>query len=252
MAVPHRTRTIRDIAHLYLSSRLNRSQSSPLNVFLIGEDRACFSGFHAANVATAFSLNPARVRVFELSGLLPNASFYFCHPAARYLQTERSSPRAFFPALSSISITFDSIRLMSDPPDAAGLRVNVVHLPPLSEEAEFKSSAAVLRERGHGEWWGLYLTRRESSSLGSLLRDRLGVSATFALSLGNVREWGVSRDANLGHLKDWTAAIADRVPVVLRNPHAPLAREYRSICEAMLGRISALKRRGAIEPAVRI
>jgi hypothetical protein len=253
MAATRRPRNIRDIAHLYLSRRQNFKQPPALNIFLAGQSKDCFSGFHVANLAAAFAVRGAKVRVFELSGLLPNAAFYFSHPPGVYLKALRGKDREFSPALNAISVTFDSIRLMSERPATEELRVDLIHLPTMGDGEEHSELLSNLRDRCQGERWGLFVRRDEEHSRDRLFYHRLGASATFTLSLSKSNGSSPVKSVaskSLGSIAKWETAVEDRVPIVARNPNSGLAREYLSICESILGQINSLRRNGEIEQPI--
>jgi len=249
MAVTHRPRNIRDIAHLYLSRRVIHTPASSLNIFLTASSKDCFSGFHTANLAAAFSKQKACVRVFELSGLLPNAAFYFSHSPHVYLGWEKVSPREFAPALNAISVAFDPVRLMSEFPQDRGLRVNLIHLPPAGVDGQ----SAVFLKRVVGrcarERWAIYLTPDGSVCDPDVLRW-LGSRATFSLTVdngsGSTRPPAVAT-GSLGSISRWRMALKDRVPVVFRNPNTGLSRQYMAISESILCQINSLRRNSKIE-----
>jgi hypothetical protein len=79
-------RHIRDIAHLYISGSRDRTPAPRVTLVIVGENRACFSGFHAANLAAALSARGCSVRLSERSGLLPNAGFYLALSPSQYIR----------------------------------------------------------------------------------------------------------------------------------------------------------------------
>lgn len=248
MADSDRPRNIRDIAHLYLSRRTGNARAFRSNIFVVAEHRRCVSGFHAANMAAAMSTLKARVRVFELSGLLPNIPFYFCDSPDVYLRLLVGSPRDFSPGLNGISITFDSVRLMSDQPEDGGVQINLIHLPPVDAMDDYARFLEEFADRCPGDRWAVYLAGNASSDgMGRLFTEALGASATFALSLGGSHEFTRPARAavrHLGSVGNWHSGVKDRVPVVFRNPKAGLAREYLSICESLLSQINSARRSG--------
>jgi hypothetical protein len=250
MAATGRPRTIRDIAHLYLSRSSGPVEAPTLNLFVAAQNTDCLSGFHAANLAAALSRRRARVRLFELSGLLPNAAFYFSYHPNVYLRSPGSGQRELHPALDSISITFDSIRLMGEGSATRELRVNLVHIPPVDNGEAFDELLPILRERSSHERWVLYLARDPSPGSRAVFHAALGAAGTFTLSLCRVNGSGPREAAehHLGHLERWESAVDDRVPTVIRNPNSALSREYLSVCESILGRIDFMRRRRDAEP----
>jgi hypothetical protein len=216
---------------------------------LTAQGKDCLSGFHTANIAAAFSACGARVRIFELSRLLPNAAFYFSHSPHVYFGSRGASSREFAPGLNEISITFDSVRLMSERLSSDGLRVSLIHLPTVDAKGHAEALKTVV-DRCPGEHWGLYLCRGAGHAGEREFCDCLGASATFNLSLCDTNGTGpiptvVGR--SLGNIARWEGAVRDRVPIVFRNPNAGLARQYLAVCESILSKINSLRRRGKVE-----
>lgn len=252
MADTRRPRSIRDIAHLYLSRNLSRRAEPPppsptLNVFVASENRDCLSAFHVANIAAAMVLRNASVRVFELSGLLPNAAFYFSHRPAVYLGGAHAVPREFSPLLNAISISFDSVRLMGQHPVEGKLRFNLIHLPTVSDPENLAEALSAMRERCPGERWVLYVTRETTDEGAKILSRGLAASDAFVLHLPEGDSSGGGEIDHLGHICRWEHAAADRVPAVVRNPNSGLAREYIALCESLLGRIDSSRRRQRVD-----
>lgn len=251
MADTRRPRGIRDIAHLYISSTSRRAEPPPpsptLNVFVASESRDCLSAFHVANIAAAMVLRNASVRVFELSGLLPNAAFYFSHRPSIYLGATHAAPREFSPLLNTISISFDSVRLMGQHPVEGKLRFNLVHLPVVSDPDSLAEVLSAMRERCPGERWVLYVSRGSTTEGAEILSRGLAASDTFVLHLTSEHAAGGEGIDHLGNLRKWEHAAADRVPAVVRNPKSGLAREYIALCESLLGRIDFSRRRQRVD-----
>lgn len=248
MADVRRPRTIRDIAHIYLSRCSDPAKAPTVNLFVAAQNTDCLSGFHVANLAAAFSHRKARVRLFELSGLLPNAAFYFSYHPSVYMKAPGSPDRELCPALESISITFDSIRLMGDRPATGELHVNLVHIPPVDGRDDYAEILATLKGRCSSERWVLYLTRDPGYVQNELFETALEASGIFALSLqknGSAPPGGVEN--RLGNIGRWENAVDDRVPTVVRNPNSSLSRDYLSVCESVLGQIDLMRRRRHVE-----
>ena len=157
-----RPRHIRDIAHLYLSRRKVPAAAAeegpgPLHLCITSSGRNCMSGFHTANLAAALAERQSDVRIFDLSGAQPNASFYFSHPPALYLDYTGDGRQRFIPALPRVSIAFDL--------DARPRRVNspgappvtIYHLPPDDMES-MREVWRSLEDRVGGRGWRVHLT----------------------------------------------------------------------------------------------
>jgi len=243
MTEPTRPRHIRDIAHLYLSRRRTPETSGTgraLDLLLTSSGRDCMPGFHAANIATVFAQKNAEVRVYELSGVLPNASFYFAHPAALYLGRLDGARARFLPALPGVSVAFD---LDARPGRGHGERERVVTLYCLPPDDAADGPDFWRRLAGStNDRWQLHLAG-DGARNGARPTPSAGVTARgrFVLDVG-VAEQARGGEASVGGLGDWRWALVDRLPVVLRNPTSRLAAAYHSTCESVLARITS--RRG--------
>ena len=218
-----------------------------LNLFVCAGNRDCLSGFHASNIAAGMSARKAAVRVFELSGLLPNVAYYLSHQPGVYLKPLVGLGRDFLPGLGGVTITFDSMRLGAERSPGDGLHINLVHLPTL--ENDLVELLSTLRDRCVGERWVIYLTRHVGQPKETLFRDRLGASETFTVLLpgrGESCELPAAPGRSLGAIRGWEARVEDRVPVVLRNRDSRLARDYLALCESVLVQINSLRRRQEI------
>ena len=233
-----RPRHIRDIAHLYMSRRDKPRETTAapaaINLFMTSCDAGCLSGFHAANLAAAFAHCRAHVRVFELSGLLPNASFYFGHPAALYMDTTQHGRRKLLPALPAVSVAFDE-RARPRPHTERGPVVNLFHLPP---DSVMNDWSQVFSEKP-GAGWRLHLClgTREPGAVtgGPELHD------TFVVAVDEQSEEKCPMDPS-SVIEDWRWAIVDRMPIVVRDPASRLARTYVATCESLLARMVTTKR----------
>lgn len=249
-AESRRPRHIRDIAHLYLSKKRNGEKPAPstvtVNLLLTSGERSCFSGLHAANLAAAFCHRQADVRLFELSGVLPNASFYFSHPPRVYLNQESRSAGLAIPGLSGVTLSFDGTNGSGRNSKSQAIRVNLFHLPPAATIAAVAEEAGGITSHARGDRWGILLTR----STGTATEHCDTICRTLAPSqlLMLALQRGISTKAvhadvgDLGRLDNWERTLADRVPIVMRDPSSALSRAYMSICDSILGRVSASRR----------
>lgn len=217
--------------------------AEPLTIFVSGEDKNCFGGLHAANLASAFSKRETEVRIYELSGVLPNACFYFSHPPQIYLGVNSDRTPGLFSGLGGVDLSFD---VVDHAPDTELPLVNIIHLPPLSDEPLFRKRFDKVKSRWK-ESFGLALfnDRQDVPASFKCFRQEFGPSRLFALSLrvgktADLPTYGPLRD--LGALTMWEPTLVDRVPIVLRSPNARLAREYLSICDSMLSQMTAMRR----------
>lgn len=242
MTEPTRPRGIRDIAHLYLSRQARRAAPAPVDLWVVGEDRRCFSGFHAANLAAALAASKVHVRVFELSRLVLNSAFYFSLPPEVYLSDRASPSRQFVPGMNEISIVFDSVRLMSEPEAHDKVSVNLIHLPPLGPDEPFTATAEELGRRSWADRWGVYLARGQAGSAAASLGRWIDAKAVFELGLIQAPPPDYVR-GHLGHITRWEPSVADRVPCIVRDPRSGLSRAYLSVVESLLARVHAVRRR---------
>jgi hypothetical protein len=242
MTEPTRPRGIRDIAHLYLSRQASRARPAPIDLWVVGEDRRCFPGFHTANLAAALVASKVHVRVFELSRLVLNSAFYFCLPPEAYLSRPASSDRRFVPAMNGVSIVFDSVGLMGETDGSDNASVNLIHLPPLAPDEPFMMTAEELGRRSWADRWGIYLYRGEAGGGAASLGRWLDAKGVFELSMADVPPSAYLR-GHLGTIPHWQTSVADRIPCVVRDPRSRLSRAYLSVVESLLARIHAVRRR---------
>jgi hypothetical protein len=223
-----------------------------LNLFVCAESRDCLSGFHVSNIAAAMSTRRMSVRVFELSGLLPNVAYYFSHRPAVYLKPLIGPVVQPIPGASGITIAFDSAGLGTVHYADDGVCLNLVHLPTLDRADDPHAPMVALREQCLGERWVIHLTRDAGRQ--TQFRETLGAAATFTLllpSAGRSVPMTVPGES-LGSIRGWEARVGDRLPVVLRNRDSKLARDYLAVCESVLVRIHSLRRRREIEERDRL
>lgn len=237
-----RPRHIRDIAHLYLSRRQGGARAV-VSVAVTSSRRECFGGLHVANLAVAFARRKLDVRLYELSGTLPNASFYLAHPPRLYLGTRAWGQDTFHPALAGVSLTFETA-----PPPAGGSgrpQVHLIHLPALSSGDELWGAL----ERAEGiltaDRWTLLVHDAGGADAAAARRlgRRIEPQRAFTMTVGGPGPCPVPGVEHLGGLGVWKPLVVDRVPVVLRNPQARASLEYLSICDSLLSRMNGNARR---------
>ncbi|MEE9271350.1 MAG: hypothetical protein V3V49_13940 [Candidatus Krumholzibacteria bacterium] len=242
MTTQSRPRHIRDIAHLYLSRRHGAAPVT-LSILVTSAGSECFSGLHVANLAMAFSERKIAVSVYELSGMLPNASFYLAHPPGVYLGTR--GPDMFHPALRGVSLTFGTV-----PPPVADAgqrtaRLNLFHLPPLRMQERLRESLKRAAGILSPERWMLLLHDNAGIdlSMAKWLRVEVGPQRTLTVRVGDPGPSLVPGAEHLGAIGGWRPRVVDRVPVVLREPRADVSLEYLSICDSVLSRLNRIARR---------
>lgn len=238
MTEQSRGRGIRDIAHLYLSRRPRQSQATALELWVAGENRACLPGCHVANLAAALAMRDLRVRVVELSGLLPNAAFYFNLPPDVYLNGDGKAESAL-PGLNSISVGF-SAEALPAAGNGAAASIDVIHLPTLDDGRSLASVAESAAQNGAvADRRALLIERQPSES--APFEAWLEPDAVFRLGLEALPVAPYSR-GHLGAVSGWEAFVNDRLPRVARDPECTLARDYLSIIDSMLSRIRSARR----------
>lgn len=249
----HRPRHIRDIAHIYLSRMRDRAAVPRLSLIVTSERKELFPAFHVANLAVAFSRRRAHVHVFELSGLHPNVCFHFSHEPRTYLPDPGRAARVIR-AFPGITVGFDPA---AAPPeggpasDGYGVRVNMVHLPPVRGR---EGTAAPPPPAGRDDYvWGLLLAGDETpggetggvfGACRPALSFMLRVQGAAPESLLAVASDRAAEFTDVGVVDGWRHALAERVPVVLRDPGGRLALSYLSVCENLLNRFASWSKSG--------
>ena len=245
-----RPRHIRDIAHLYLSRTRAPAPRASFNIVVVAEGRACWPGFHVANLAAALSLRNVEVRIYELSGLLPNVSFYFAHPPQRYLRVTQRSASLALPGLGDITISHLPRERVTRHEGTRRARINLIHLPPALEERAPEATEPpldALLDPDRGETCVLALTEHKelSERVVAATERRVRPRLAFALTVkaGEARHAIAEELRDLGSLTNWEHRVAERVPLVLRNGDDDVARAYLSVCDSMLGQLKRMARR---------
>ena len=123
-------RHIRDIAHLYISGSRQREPAPRSCLVIAGENKRCFPGFHAANLAAALAVRGCDVRLHERSGLLPNAGFYLALPPARYIRWDKSESETD-PGLAGVTVDCSTGAVEAFRGESPRAQVDFLHVPPL-------------------------------------------------------------------------------------------------------------------------
>jgi len=216
-------RRIRDIAHIYLSGLDRKIPEEPRHVVVAGTRRDCFSGFHAANLAAAFSQRGCSVRVRDLSGLVPNAAYFLALPAAVHLAAADRDTAQWYSALGGIALTFSANAY--DTSRASGPVVDIYHAPP--GECTDAHRSVVEQVAVHTDAMFMTLDDGDPAGLTGDISYRVG-----ALGQGGAVPAGTP--VAKGRIERWGAALSDPVPAMVRDPGSMLARCFSEICEQLL------------------
>jgi hypothetical protein len=246
-------RHIRDIAHLYLSRLPEKRSGRRTLLYIVASSVDCFGAFHAANIALCLQQRGRRVRLFELSGILPCSAYFLRLPPRVYIKQKKEHPGEELSALGGISICFEvpgssAESLGEEQGVIAGFRprsgsqIDIVHLPPAdahdAAEAALRScdplldvksvTAAVLAPDDH----------TAQMAGGRLFGSRSGVDwVTLALARNpRVEAEGASFRPSLGYLAGWRPLLSDPLPCVVRDPESHVSRSYFSVGEALISR----------------
>lgn len=237
MSEHRRARHIRDIAHLYLSHSVPARRRMPLNIYITASTRDCFSSLHVANLAVALADRSDPLCVYEFSGLLPNVAYHLSYPPAVYLSRNQEEdawllgPRSLRLALSRAALP------QSDTGDG---EIRLIHLPPIARGLAAEDCYRHVSQKLTGSSCLITLLDQDGPQV-TWPDIEVPIVSTFVLNLvpsvkrGNCNE-------SLGFLGDWRRHVGDRTPVVLQHPGSPIAREYLSICEALVNRIHLTRR----------
>jgi hypothetical protein len=254
MGGTYKPRHIRDIAHLYISGSKGGSCPPCATVLMAGEDKRCFSGFHAANLAAALSSKAVSVHLFERSGVLPNAGYFLSLPPRQYIPREPGED-ASVAGVGGVMIDCSSkgFPVFADGADRPG--IELVHLPPSIPEKPFRE--CVREVRGFLRPATIFvLLRIDSATSGEIpecVVKELGPAAVCVLRLDDADLCHHDDDPStfdLGSLTDWKSALRDRVPAVIRDPDSALSRAYVSVGDRLLSRISQVRREAGAKHTV--
>lgn len=254
MSETHKPRHIRDIAHLYISRPRYRSKAEPVALWIAGENRGCFPGFHVANLAAAMAARDWSVEVLERSGLLPNALFYMALPPREYMGWD-GCEQGPTPGLGRVTITMaprehPEPRASNEPMEKGDLpvgpRLEITHLPPLHPEGPFQSGLGEMSVQPGAVTVFLALTMDDFfKSAGAASVQALGVTGWGVLHLGDTGHPSQTDDSttfDLGNIGGWMGSLTDRVPVVVREPGSLLSRTYDSISDNLLFKVRQWRR----------
>jgi hypothetical protein len=231
-----------------------------VSVWITADDKRCFPGFHVANLAAALSVKNCPVRLFDRSGLLPNAGFFMSLSPQHYI---RWGDNGVGSAAGLVGVEIDcsprGCRKLTNVPKPA--RVEIVHLPPLSPSERLQETVCELKSRaGTVDILVLLRTARTpgeenpasvaaETSVAMDLRPAVTCAfniaerpraRAFEASGQRAEESGA---VDLGAVADWEGALDDRVPVVIRAPDSALSRAYRSASDTLLFKVNDLGRK---------
>jgi hypothetical protein len=244
-----RKRHIRDIAHLYISGARHGEPAPHLCLVIAGEDRGCFPGFHAANLAAALALRGCEVRLHERSGLLPNAGFYLSLPPSRYIRWEDSEGEPDS-GLAGVTVDCSTGAVKVARGDSPRARIDLFHLPPMTEKTRAMDYPALSGEEPKTPVIVLLVG-------GERVRDRVPAGFLERLEPDTVlvfhtdgsgaaeREAGSAADpaySGLGAVTGWGIALEDRVPVVVRAPDSGLSAAYFAAADALRFKMDEFRR----------
>jgi hypothetical protein len=245
-----RRRHVRDIAHLYISGARHREPAPRLCLVIAGADRGCFPGFHAANLAAALAVRGCEVRLHERSGLLPNAGFYFSLPPSQYIRWEDSEGETDS-GLAGVTLDCSRGALRIPRGDWPRARIDLLHLPPLTEKTRAMDYFGLSGEEGPGPPVVVLLVGGETVldgiPAGFLERFEPDTVLVFHTTESGAAEREAGRAADpplsgIGAATGWETALADRVSVVIRVPDSGLATAYFAAADALRFKMDELRR----------
>lgn len=259
-------RHIRNIAHLYLSGSRRGEPAPHFCLVIAGDNKSCFPGFHAANLAAALAARGCEVRVHDRSGLLPNAGFYLALPPSTYIRWDAPEGGAE-PALAGV--TFDCAigevdAIHGESPRA---QVELFHEPPLSTAPAARrglpswgdgSRPLVIalivggegvRPRVPARFPGqpgpdtVLLLRTEEDEVPARDSDQLPGETQGQMDQGNGSPHAAERPVTeIGSVTGWEAALSDRVPAVVRAPDSGFSAAYFAVADAIRFKVDELRR----------
>jgi len=244
-----RRRHIRDIAHLYISGARHGEPAPRLCLVIAGQDRRCFPGFHAANLAAALAARGCEVYLHERSGLLPNAGFYFSLPPSRYIRWEDSEGETDS-GLAGVTVDCSDGTVKVARGESPRARIDLFHIPPMTEKNQAMDCSAVSGEEpetpvivvlvgGERVWDGAPAGFLERFDPDTVLVFRTGESGAVEREAGSTADPPFS---GLGAVTGWETALADRVPVVVRAPDSGLSAGYFAAADALRFKMDELRR----------
>jgi hypothetical protein len=204
-----KTRSIRDIAHLYISTP--RAGGDSLRCLIAGVDRECMPGFHVANLSVALRSDSVTVRVVERSGLVLNVARFLALPARVYaaLPGTRIAPSVL--ALDGIEVWF------SEPPAPAGRTIDLIHAPALSDRAAFEQCAD-----SAGADVTVLVARRRADARAVARED----TRLLLVETDRDDRAGGPDPRVVGTVTRWRRSLADALPAVARDRGSRLSRSY--------------------------
>lgn len=249
MSEPGKPRHIRDIAHIYLSRMQSTRPAAHDRLLVCGESRATISAFHTAAMAAAFAMKGASghaaldVRVFEVSGVLPNTGYYFALPAHLCLGFGADTSPAWTTALFDLKVCFTENPEPAEALYGGSSRLEIYHVPPYENRDRFLRMIERLRRKPAGNTLCIYVTHDgsgvdEAQAAMSTLQE-MARFCTLHVGPGS----GIADSRQLGCVRGWESRVTERIPAVCRDPRATLVRRYDSICEGLICRIRENRRR---------
>lgn len=249
MSETGKPRHIRDIAHIYLSRLQSCRPAEHDRLVVCGDSRKTFPAFHTAALAAAFALKGSGpnssldVIVYDVSGVLPNVGYYFALPARTYFARNRVDPSGRVQALVGVSLGFswewDELRSSK----ASSPRLEIHHIPPYENRRGFRNALAELRRMpaGNTVFLSITLDCDNQCEIREAVASCLGDTPVLTLGVGTGHREYVADQ--IGTVTAWESSVADRIPMVCRDPRATLARRYQSICEGVIYKIRENRRR---------
>ncbi len=242
-------------------------------VWITGEHKRCFPGFHVANLAAALASKNCPVHLYERSGLLPNAGYFMSLSPRHYIRWDEDG-KGVATGLGDVEVDCSSRRSRAFARDARIPRVEVFHVPPLFPEEHFLNTLKEIENRvtSVGILVVLGTGRIPLSGIVGAVAEVLNPATTCTLHLGGPargrvedgrtfnRENGPSggdfegespqacreddtEAIDLGCVSDWEHALNDRVPAVLRAPGSALSQAYRAAADGLFFKINDLGRK---------
>jgi hypothetical protein len=257
----NKPRHIRDIAHLYLSRLPEKSNRHRVLLYIAASAPNCFGAFHATNIALSFQQRGYRVRLIELSGVLPCCAYFLGLPPRVYLKQKKEFPDEELSALGGVSIRFAPPETAaggheSAPGVPAGFRrrptsrIDIVHLPPVLADRTagraFRSTGPLLDAFGVDRVRAVVLAPDDHGALvagGRLFGARNTVDWVTLSVQRNPRTevQGGKLRQSLGYLAGWRALLSDPLPCVVRDPDSHVSRSYYAVSEALFSRPNATR-----------
>jgi len=259
-----RPRHIRDIAHLYISQSAPKDQRPATRVFVTATTKECFGGYHAANIALGFSQTGCRVKLLELSNVLPGSAYFLRLPPKVYVKRRTNSLSCgveSFSALNGIRVYFDVPGdMVGDDVIETGIKagqhgrqsraVEVIHLPPVADhESLHDMLGTVVGSSGtqrQARALVLAPTEADAREAGRTVFGRWPSISWVTLSIRERTRPPIGRSnggQHLGYLAGWRPLLADPLPSLVRDPESHVSRSYLSICDALMSLANTVESR---------